>query len=227
MLLTGRVTLVHVSATLVDLTQRGLLGMEEVSAGSCTDWLLRDWRGQAGRGHVQDFEVTLLDRLFGGKPEIYLSELGEALIPAVSRFRAHLRRDGLRHGWLRRWHGGKLTPGGEQMLKRAYDFRRGLRKLAAEGDVETLTALAPYAMAFGLLASPVSLTDADDAGRDRSREIEVQWSQFDRFAQGWQAICAEYRGHSQDSGHSGHTTGYADYGGSHVGGFSHGGHTGH
>jgi hypothetical protein len=141
MLLTGRVILVHVSATLVDLTRRGFLGMEEVSSGSGTDWLLTDRRDQADRGHLQDFEVTLLAGLLGGKREVHLSEIGEALVPAVSRFETHLRHDGLRHGWLRRWHRGKLTPGGEQMLRHAHDFRRDLRKLAAEGDVETLAAV--------------------------------------------------------------------------------------
>jgi len=255
-LLLGRVILGHVSATLVDLDQRGLLGMDELSSSSGPDWLLRDMREQAGSGEALAFELALLDGLFARQPEVRLSEIGEVLIPAVNQFRAQLRRDTVRRGWLRRWDGGKRTRRGEELLRRIHDFRREMRMLAAGGDFEGLTALAPYAMIFGLLASPISLIGAAEAGRNRPRESEVQWSQYDRFAQSWLAVCAGLpvvsrrasrsapsqladsvhewsaprgrRGQGHDSGHGGHTSGYGSHdGGNHTGGFSQAGHTGH
>jgi hypothetical protein len=39
-----------------------------------------------------------------------VSEIGDVLLPALNRFRAQLRRDAVRHGWLRRWHTDKRTP---------------------------------------------------------------------------------------------------------------------
>jgi hypothetical protein len=45
-----------------------------------------------------------------------------------------------------------------------------------------LPVLAPYAMIFGLVSSPVSLNNAQDTGDARPRETEAPWSQSDRFA---------------------------------------------
>jgi hypothetical protein len=250
--LLGRVILSHVSATLIDIAQRGFLGIEEVRSGAGTDWLLTDLRDQAGGGGLLlGFEVTLLDGLFGHQPVVLLSEIGEALIPALNRFRRQLRRDAVRHGWLRRWHRDKRTPRGEQLLRQIQGFRRELRTLAPAGDSGVPAALAPYGMIFGLVSSPLSLNDGHDAGRDCPRETEAQWSQSDRFGQSWLAACAglsagpghghrsgttqpgdfvhewsapsDHGSHGHDSGYGG----YGDHGGGHHAGFDGGGHGGY
>jgi hypothetical protein len=201
-----------------------------LSSGGDPDWLLRDLRGQAGSGYAAGFEVALLDGLFGREPAVRLSELGEPLIPGLNRFRAQLRREAVRRGWMRRWHDGTLTPRGEELLRRTRDFRRELRMLAAAGDSEALAALAPYAMIFGLMKSPVGLSDISDPGRDRLRDSAVQWSQYDRFARSWLGVCAQLpvvSGHGSRSAPSQPGDFGSHGGGSHTGAFSQGGHTGH
>jgi len=254
----GRVILGHVSATLVDLAQREFVRIDEVRSSAGPDWLLTDLRGQAAAGGpLLGFEVALLAGLFGHQPVVRLSEIGEALIPSLNRFRARLRRDAVRRGRLRRWHPGRRTPRGEQLLKQIHGFRRELRTLAAAGDCGALEALAPYAMIFGLAPAPASLNDAHDGGKARAREAGAQWSQSDRFAQSWLAACGrlsavpdhEHRpgparpgdfvhewsvppdhghdSHGHDSGHGGHSSGYGHHGGGHHAGFDGSGHSGY
>jgi len=251
--LLGRVIVGHASATLVDLAQRGLIGIEEIRSDAGADWVLTDLRGQAaGGGPPLGFEMTLLDGLFGHQPQLRLSKIGDALLPALNRFRAQLRRDAVRHGWLRRWHTDKRTPRGEQLLTQIHGFRRELRTLAAAGDSGALPVLAPYAMIFGLVSSPVSLSNAQGTGDAPHRETEAPWSQSDRFASDWRAACTmflavpdsghgpgperpgdvvhewstpgdhSHGAHGYDSGHGGYGSGYGDHGGGHHPGF--GGH---
>lgn len=108
----------------------------------------------AGDGPPLGFEMTLLDGLFGHQPQLRLSKIGDVLRPALNRFRAQLRRDAARHGWLRRWHADKRTPHGEQLVTQIHRFRRELRTLAAAGDSAALRVLAPYAMIFGHACTP-------------------------------------------------------------------------
>ena len=63
--LLGRVILGHISATLVDLAQRGFLRIEAIPGDGDPDWLLTSLRDQAaGRSVLLRFEATLLDGLF-------------------------------------------------------------------------------------------------------------------------------------------------------------------
>jgi len=251
--LIGRVIVGHASATLVDLGQRGLIGIEEVLGDAGADWVLTDLRGRmAGGGPPLSFEMTLLDGLFGHQPQLRLSKIGDVLLPALNRFRAQLRRDAVRHGWLRRWHADKRTPRGEQLLTQIHRFRRELRTLAAAGDSGVLPILAPYAMIFGLVSSPVSLNNAQDTDDARPCDTEAPWSQPGRFASDWRAACTmflavpdsrhgpgpeghgdfvhdwsnpgdhSHGAHGHDSGHGGYGSGYGDGGGGHHSGF--GGH---
>ena len=76
--LRGRVILGHVTATLVDLAQRGFLGLDEVQGNTGPDWLLADLRDHAAHGsRLLRFEVTLLDGLFARQSAVRLSELGQ------------------------------------------------------------------------------------------------------------------------------------------------------
>jgi hypothetical protein len=251
--LLGRVIVGHASATLVDLAQRGLIGMEEVRGDAGADWVLTDLRGQvAGGGPPLGFEMTLLDGLFGRQRQLRVSEIRDVLLPALNRFRGQLRRDAVRHGWLRRWHTDKRTPRGEQLLAQIHGFRRELRTLAAAGDAGAWQVLAPYAMIFGLVSSPVSLDNAQDTGGAQPREAEAPWSRSGRFAADWRAACTmflaaphsghvpgterpgdvihewstpgdhSHGAHGHDSGHGGYGSGHGDYGGGHHAGF--GGH---
>ena len=162
----GRVILGHVSATLVDLAQRGFLSLDETHDGADADWFLTDRRtGPGSRGDaLLGFERTLLDGLFYGKSLVRMSGLGESFVLPLSQMRTQLRRDAVRHGWLRRRGRGKRTPRGEQLLRQIHDFRRELRTLAAAGDGAAMAGLAPYAMIFGLTRA-AGLSSAGQAGQ--------------------------------------------------------------
>jgi uncharacterized membrane protein YgcG len=254
--LRGRATLGHVSATLVDLAQRGFLTIEEVDGSPGPDWRLTDLRQQAA-GHcpLLPFEVTLLNGMFARQSVVLLSEIDNALVPALDRFRVLVRRDAVRNGRLSRWRRGKRSPGGERLLRQIQEFRRELRVLAASSDPAALAGLVPYAMIIGRgTPSPAALNDASDTGTTQGREADVprsRWPRPDLFAAGWMAACARLsyhpgQGHQPDfahawsapAGHDGHSrhSGHGDYGGGyghhgggfgdHGGGFG-GGHSGH
>jgi len=184
--LVGRVIRGHISATLVDLAQRGFLRIDEVKGQVGQAWLLTDLRDQeADQNSLLRFEVTLLDGLFARQSTVRLPEIGEALIPALNRFRAELSRDAVRHGRLRRSHRDQRPPPDERLLKEINDFRRELRKLAASGRTEALADLIPYAMIFGLGPPAITIDDGQDATTAQRRADEVPWSQSDRFATSW------------------------------------------
>ena len=253
--LRGRVILGHVSATLVDLAQRGFLDIEEVDGSPGPDWRVADLRHQVAGQRLLPFEVALLDGMFARQSVVLLSEIDSALVPALDRFRTLLRRDAVRNGRLRRWRRDKRTPEGERLLGQIQEFRRELRVLAASSDPAALGGLVPYAMIIGRGAPPpATLNGAPDTGTAQGREAGVpqsRWSRSDLFAAGWIAACARLsyhpgqgrqpdfaQGWSAPAGHDshGHHPGHEDHGGSyghHGGGFGHhgggfvGGHSGH
>jgi len=246
--LVGRVVLGHITATLVDLAQRGFLRIEEVDGQADPGWLLTDLRGKAAdRNSLLRFEVTLLDGLFARQTTARLSEIDQGLVPVLNRFRAQLTRDAVRNGRLYRWHRTQRPPRDERLLKQIHDFRRELRALATSGSTDALAGLIPYAMILGLRQpSAITSNDDHDATTAQRGATEVPWSQTDRFVTSWLAICASLpippghghradfvqewsaphdhsnASHGHDSGHSGH----GDYG-HHDGGFHAGGHSGH
>jgi len=245
--LVGRVVLGHVTATLVDLAQRGFLRIEEADGQVGSSWLLTDLRDQAAdQNSLLRFEVTLLDGLFALQPTVRLREIGQALVPVLNRFRAQLSRDAVRNGRLHRWHRTQPPPRDERLLKQIHDFRRQLRTLAASGNTDALAGLIPYAMIFGLgPRSAITVNDDRDGTAVRSA-TEVPWSKSDRFVMSWLAICATLSARSghghrsnfvqewsapHDHGHASHGhnsagSGHGDYG-HHGGGFHAGGHSGY
>ena len=251
--LVGRMIAGHVSATMVDLAQRGFVGLEEIHEGADGDWLLSDRRG-AGRSSagpwLLSFERTLLDGVFDGNTQVRMSELGESLMPSLNRMRTQLRRDAVRHGWLRRWGQGKRTASGQQLLRHIHAFRRELRIVASAEDA-TAAGLTAYAMIFGLASVGGVRLPGDDTSRTggRSLEGEIAWAQGDRITRGWMAVCERMparagsswmwrpddlahgwsapHGHGGGHGHgSGHVESYGGYDG-HSGHFGGGGHSGH
>ena len=125
----------HVSATLVDLAQRGFLDIEEVDGSPGPDWRVADLRHQVAGQRLLPFEVALLDGMFARQSVVLLSEIDSALVPALDRFRTLLRRDAVRNGRLRRWRRDKRTPEGERLLGQIQEFRRELRALAASSSL--------------------------------------------------------------------------------------------
>jgi len=164
--LIGRVILGHISATLVDLDQRGLLEISEIPGDGDQDWLLARRRDAADA--PLRFEATLLDGLFAGQPAVRLTEITQGLVPTLNRVRAQLHRDAVRHGRLRRWHRGEPRPRtkrGEQLLTQIHSFRQELRGLAASGDALAMARLAPYLIMFGLGgSSPVRVASGNGTG---------------------------------------------------------------
>ena len=235
--LRGRAILGHVCATLVDLAQRGFLDIEEVDASAGPDWRLTDLRHRAaGQSPLLPFEVTLLDGVFARQSVVLLSEIDNALVPALDRFRVLLRRDAVRNGRLSRWRLGKRSPGGERLLRQIEEFRRELRALAASSDPAALAGLLPYAMIMGRGApSPAALKDAADTGTAQGREADVpqsRWSRSDLFAAGWIAACARLsyhpgQGRQPDFAHDWSAPGDHDGHGHHPGHDDHGGGYGH
>ena len=118
-ILAGRVIVGHLGATLIDLCQRGFLRIDEIPGGDDAQWLLTDQRGQAPAPAVPllPFETVMLDGLFGSQAQVCLPEAGAGLLPVLDRVRAELRRDAVRHGWLRRWRQDRRTEHGEQLLR--------------------------------------------------------------------------------------------------------------
>jgi hypothetical protein len=253
----GRVILGHVTATLVDLAQRGVLsldethdGLDEAHDGADTDWLLIDRRSGLGSGGdaLLDFERTLLDGLFCGNSVVRMSGLGETFLLPMNQMRKQLRRDAVRNGRLRRWRRGKRTPLGEQLLDEIHDFRRELRTLAAAGDAAAMKGYAPYAMILGVTkAASLSSADGDIAATGkRDHDDETGWAQAARLALGFAEACSRispFRAwvgnvnfahawsapHEHQPGH-GHVQSYGESYGGHMGGGSHmggGGHGGH
>jgi uncharacterized membrane protein YgcG len=237
--LVGRVVLGHVTATLVDLSQRGFLRIEEIDGQADPSWLLTDLRDQAADSNpLLRFEVTLLDGLFSQQPSVRLSEIDEALVAVLDRFRTQLARDAVRNGRLRRWHRTRRQSRGEQLLTQIRDFRCALRALAASASTDALAGLVPYAMIFGLWPrSGITISDDHEAATAHRRATEMPWSQTDAFVMGWLEFCASLPGHGHrsnfiqewsaphDHGHGGHDSGHSGHNGSeyHGGGGHHGG----
>ena len=136
-ILVGRVIAGHIGATLIDLSRRGFLRIEEVADDDSPQWLLTDLRDQGPDPDepLLPFEMILLGRLFGPQAQVPLPGIGGQLIPALNRVRTELRRDAVRHGWLRRWRRDQRTEQGEQLLGQIQGFRRELRARALSGSV--------------------------------------------------------------------------------------------
>lgn len=100
-LLDGQVRPVHVTATLLDLADRGYLHIAEVPgpAGQPADWLLT--RPSPLHPELRPYEQTLLRALFTGRDHVYVSQLRSAA-RGVIQAKRDLSRGVTAAGWFRR-----------------------------------------------------------------------------------------------------------------------------
>jgi hypothetical protein len=150
----GRVIMGDIAVTLVDLIQRELLTVEEITDGG--DWLLTLVAGTATRqkhGALLHYERRLLNGLSEGGGESRLSSLADRFGKVLDETRKVLIRDAAHRGWLRHLRHDQRTTKGEELAGHVRSFRRDLRRLVAEGDQSALSGqLLPYALRFGLLS---------------------------------------------------------------------------
>lgn len=182
-ILSGRVGLTHISATLVDLAVRGFVRIESVPDGDDVDWLLStlpvvDDR----RGDLLPYEEKLLHGGPLAEGEFRLSELTSARVFYLNRFRRELVRDVVARGWMRRWRKDERTPEGERLFQQFRTYRHRLRRLVAAGDGLPAEVL-PYALLLGLVWAP----DSEHDGHDDEDPLVL-------FAAAWLAHCADFPG---------------------------------
>jgi hypothetical protein len=151
----GQVIIGDIAATLVDLSLRGLLSVDEEADDGRADWVLRPLHVAAPR-HQQDslldYERTLLDAVSGSGPAATLASLAPRIPEGLDRARAAIMHDAIRRGWLHRFRSGQRTDAGDQLATRIRGFHRDLRRLATEhGQGALADRLLPYALHFGMI----------------------------------------------------------------------------
>lgn len=152
--LLGRVIIGDIAATLVDLSIRRLLRVEELE-GEPGVWLVSPLYANAAR-HRRDsllsYERNLLDGLSNGGAEASLASLATRMPAVLERTRAALVHDAVHRGWLRYLRPDQRTDAGEQLAGRIRAFQRGLRQAAAQQGADALTGpLLPYALRFAVI----------------------------------------------------------------------------
>jgi hypothetical protein len=177
LLVLRRVIMGDIAVTLIDLTQRGVLAVEERDDG----WRVRVRPGQAaGRGQpeLHDYERELLAALpmpADDQSVPSLPELAATIGHRLDRVRAEIEKEAVHRGWVHHWHRGDLTESGEALVAELGRFGRKLGQLKTESGDETLTGgLLPYALRFHLV------------GRD---QVPLA-----RFAAAWGAAFADLPG---------------------------------
>jgi hypothetical protein len=149
-----RVIIGDVAATLVDLSLRHLLRLEEPQ-GEQGGWLITPSHANAPRYRRESlltYEQTLLDGLSRGGAAASLASLAPGMPGVLEQTRAAVLHDAVHRGWLRRLHHDQRTEAGEQLAGRIRTFQRGLRRLAAERGEDALAGpLLPYALHFAMI----------------------------------------------------------------------------
>src|ERR1700730_13163098 len=147
----GRVVMGDIAVTLVDLAQRGLLGVEE--ADDAADWLLTPPHGVPARRATAEYETKLLDQLAGRGRPVLLSSLAADLGQGLGKVRRALEHEGIAQGWVRRLRHDQRTPKGEELVRHVRSFQRELRKIKLnEGEEAISGPLLPFALRFGLVS---------------------------------------------------------------------------
>jgi hypothetical protein len=155
MVLLKRVIIGDVAVTLVDLSIRKLLRVEEPEPGA---WRLSPAHATAPRHRRESmlhYERTLLDGLSRhGGAAATLPSLAPGMPGILDDTRGALVHDAVHHGWIRHLHHDERTDEGDQLAGRLRAFQQGLRRLASEQGDDTLAGpLLPYALRFGMLSA--------------------------------------------------------------------------
>jgi len=149
----GRVIIGDVTATLVDLAQRGLVRIDEDTTAADGGWLLTLAVGARSRSaqSAAEYEQVLIEGVAGAGKTGSLSVLASQLPDTLEKTRHAIVQDAVRRGWLHHLHHDQRTDQGEELVLRIRAFQRDLRHLkSAEGPQALTGRLLPYALHFGL-----------------------------------------------------------------------------
>lgn len=151
LLVVGRVVMGDIEVTLVDLTQRDLLRVEETDGAA--DWLLTSPHGVPARQAIAEYETRLLDQLAGRGRSVLLSSLAADLGQGLGKTRRALEHEVVAQGWVWRLHHDQRTPKGQELARHVRSFQRELRKFKFdEGEEAISDTLLPFALRFGLVS---------------------------------------------------------------------------
>jgi len=243
----------HLAATLIDLSIRGYLRIEQCGSEDDPDFLLTRGpltRGPGPAGHdpggpgrdsLARYERTLLRGLPRG-PEHRLSQLKTTRkwVKAITGVYHQLNHEAVVRGWLRPELLDEMSPAGDPGARTRQQlrvFRDHLRELAAAGPQAqaSLGDHLPYAVAFGLMPewsgsfpeSPLPKASETPPYPGGEMNQHALAAAFTRTACDHVQSIASQAGHGAAGGH--HAGGYAHgHGGGHAGhggGFD-GGHVG-
>jgi hypothetical protein len=150
--LLGRVIIGDIAATLIDLSVRGMLAVEEHDEGDQDGWLLRPEATAQQRDTLLSYERTLLSAASDGARPATIQSLTPRMPQVLARAREEIAHDAVSNGWLRRFHHGQRTDAGERLAMRIRRFQRDLRKLATDQGQDALAGrLLPFTLHFGMV----------------------------------------------------------------------------
>jgi len=149
--LLGRVIIGDIAATMVDLSVRGLLAVEERDGGQAS-WLLCALASGRSAGTLLAYESTLLTAVSEAGGSATMQSLAPGMPNVLSRARDEILRDAVSNGWLHRLHRDQRTDAGEQLVLRIHRFQSELRKFVADQGMDALAdRLLPFALHFGIV----------------------------------------------------------------------------
>jgi hypothetical protein len=150
--LLGRVIIGDIAATLIDLSARGMLAVEEHDEGGQAGWLLRPEATAQQRATLLSYEATLLSAASDDAQPATIQSLAPRMPRVLSRAREEIVHETVSNGWLHRFRHGQRTEAGERLAKRIRRFQHDLRKLATDQGENALAGqLLPFALHFGMV----------------------------------------------------------------------------
>lgn len=113
--LLGRVIIGDIAATLIDLSVRGMLAVEEHDESDQTGWLLRPEATAQQRDTLLSHERTLLSAVSDVARPATIQSLAPRMPRILARAREEIVHDAVGNGWLHRFHHGQPTDAGERL----------------------------------------------------------------------------------------------------------------
>jgi len=148
----GRVIIGDIAATVVDLSARGLLAVEERNDSGQSEWFLHIKATGRQVAALLPYESGLLTTVSDSGQSATIHSLAPRMPSALDSARDAIVHDAVERGWLHHFHRGQRTEAGEQLALRIRRFQRDLRTLATEqGQAALIGPLLPYALHFGMV----------------------------------------------------------------------------